>query len=690
MMQRGGFPPTVHHFTLYLNALLPDTKRMLSVLMYMSGDSTTNADLQAFRPVAPDAVSVKEVLRSCGMVGDYSTARQILGLVTQQRFGASVRADESMYNLLLAACNEPAAAKAIVREMRLSRRHRFGSTPPSLFTYTQAITVCRRASDLKSAELFLELSRADGLTPDVFMYTAAIWTAAKVGNSKAARQFLAEAQLQNCSPNEISYNGVLDACASDGEAADAMECYLEMIGRGLNPSGQTFQSLARSIRSVENTTSRVEWLREVYGTMSVDQKAAEVGGPIVDALIQGLGLSERFDDALETFESIAGPADARCLRAILSACSTVHPPRWKEALSILQASDVCTGTADPAHVDPIALGYAMLACSKADQFEESLNLFQLYGGRDTPLPAINSLIGACGRRGRPDMALSVLYDAEDRGVGVDARTYRSAIVACNQAQHRRQKRSPEPSSKTVGFEWWECALSLLRRMKERGLKPDIPSYSSCISACEAASQWQAALSVLQSVLDEEYDLEGGASSLNLHCFNAAISACAKGGAWIEALDVYERMKANQLRPTVVTVGSLIEGLDKAGQKDLATRIHQEGVRAKLIHPWRTTRASSGKSVRAMDLHSFSAAMARAAIRGHVDSIVLSKSWSADDDWVIVVGKGLRSEDEPVLLSAAMSLLRDEYGIEASVDPENAGRIVVPFAQLQKYVSKYTA
>jgi pentatricopeptide repeat protein len=692
MMQGGGFPPTVHHFTLYLNALLPDTKRMLSVLMYMSGDPTASDDLQKFLPVPPDTVSVKTVLRNCGMVGDYSTARQVLSLVKQRRFGKAVQLDESMYNLLLAACDEPAAAKAIVGEMRLSRRHRVGSTPPSPITYTQAITVCRRASDLKSAEHFLKLSRADGLKPDVFMYTAAIWTAAKVGDSRAARQFLAESYLQKCSPNEISYNGVLDACARSEEASDAKECYLEMIASGLNPSGQTFNLLARSIRSVENATVRAEWLREVYSTMNADQRTADVGGPIIEGVIQGLGVLNRFDEALETFESVVGPSDARCLRAILSTCSIVSPPRWKEALSILHESDICSGTTGPTHVDPIALSYAMLACSKADQFEESLNLFQLYGGSDTPLPAINSLIGACGRRGRPDMALSVLNDVEDRGIELDARSYRSAIVACNQGQHRK-KRFAETSSNVVGFEWWECALSLLRRMKERGLRPDMPSYASCISACEAAGQWQAALALLQSVLDdEEESLEGEASSLNLHCFNAAISACAKGGAWIEAVALYELMKSRKgkrLRPTIVTIGSLIEGLDRAGQKDLATRIHQEGVHMKFINPWRITRASTGESILAMDLHSFSAAMARAAIRGHVDSIAMSKFPFAKEAWTIVVGKGLRSDDEPVLLPTTLSLLRDEYGIEAKVDPQNCGRVVVPFEQLQRYVTEYT-
>ena len=120
------------------------------------------------------------------------------------------------------------------------------------------------------------------------------------------------------------------------------------------------------------------------------------------------------------------------------------------------------------------------------------------------------------------------------GVKPDQRSYRSAIIACNQAEHQ-ERRSHKDSAFCVAekarlaeptFEWWECALALLRRMKEDGLKPDIQTLSSCISACEAAGLWQRALGVLQSVIDENEENQDR-KFLNLFCFNAAISSCEK-------------------------------------------------------------------------------------------------------------------------------------------------------------------
>ncbi len=176
----------------------------------------------------------------------------------------------------------------------------------------------------------------------------------------------------------------------------------------------------------------------------------------------------------------------------------------------------------------------MLACSKANAWEESLELLRNFGSNETSIVAFNSLIGACGRGRRPDMAMEILNDMEDSyGVRPDSRSYRNAIIACNQAEHekrreerRKKKKRSKEDAPTPTFEWWECAVSLLRRMQEHGLRADTQTFSSAISACEAAGQWQRALGILQSMLDaDEEGHEDESSVLNQYGFNAVISAC---------------------------------------------------------------------------------------------------------------------------------------------------------------------
>ena len=229
------------------------------------------------------------------------------------------------------------------------------------------------------------------------------------------------------------------------------------------------------------------------------------------------------------------------------------------------------------------------------------------------LVAMNSLIAACGRGGRPDLALQVLSVMKSRyGVEPDSRSYRCAVIACNKAEHdlhRWLKMDSEASgtkSENVmvsdeTVQWWECALSLLRRMREEGLIPDVATYSAAISACDSAGEWQRALGVLQMMIDDDRTAETNSTLLNLYCFNAAISACEKGQAWVEALELYERMldTGEPIRPNIITLNSLLVALENAGQKELAQSMYREAYDRKLVNPWRRTKNEKGQMIEAM-------------------------------------------------------------------------------------------
>lgn len=219
------------------------------------------------------------------------------------------------------------------------------------------------------------------------------------------------------------------------------------------------------------------------------------------------------------------------------------------------------------------------------------------------MESINSLIAACGRVQRPDLALEVITSMESRyGVHPDSRSYRNAAIACNKAQHDELRLSVPTLSffteeKSI-YKWWECALSLLRRMREDALVPDVATFSATISACEAAGEWQRALGVLQMMMD---DVEQDDRLLNIYCFNAAISACEKGQAWVEALELYEQMLeiGGPIFPNVVTLNSLLVALENAGQRELARSKYLEACKLKIVNPWRRTKSITGETVKAM-------------------------------------------------------------------------------------------
>ena len=541
-----------------------------------------------------------------------------------------------------------------------------------------------------------------------------IWVAAQCNDADVAIEILNEMIECNTTPTIVSYNGVFSALASSGNVDMILEIFQEMKrshSRTIHPNFMSYFHIARCLQKLKEDEERLAYLWRVYALMDSRDRQVKVGGHLLEALIQTYGALGHFDEAMNVFDSISGLSNSACLRAVLFACSAAEPPEWETAMSLLHASDIVDDGVGPGLVEPGALCNTMLACSKAGEWEESLQLMRLYGDQsDLSIVAVNSLIAACGRAGRPDMSMEVLYEVEGRGMKLDTRSYRSTIIACNQAEHvyRRslqlEQLQRQDSKETVqtnhGFEWWECAISLLRRMKESGLQPDTPTLSSTISACEAAGQWQRALHILQSAMNDNVSV-----ALNVYCFNAAISACEKGGAWVEALEIYEKMKeqgGTELRPNLVTVSSLILALDNAGQKEFAVNVYREGLRKRYIQtPWRLTKDSSSspnEPIMAMDLHSYSAAMTRAAIRNHMDTLLSrpgkgTMMTSMDtattiSDWTIIVGQGYHSIDgRPILKDTVMNVLRVEYGIDAVVDDRNFGRILIPVGVIQQFISK---
>lgn len=129
----------------------------------------------------------------------------------------------------------------------------------------------------------------------------------------------------------------------------------------------------------------------------------------------------------------------------------------------------------------------------------------------------------------------------------------------------------------------------------------------------------------------------------------------------------------------------MQALDSAGQKELAQSIYDEGVISRAVKPWKTSEDAEGRPIRVLDLHLFSAALARAAVRSYLENLLAGRRRAVVDDLVIVVGKGLRSSAAPVLGAAVSKILSEEYDIVASVVESNIGRLIVEKKDLQKLI-----
>jgi len=713
MVLMSGISPNILH----CNALLASLSRarkddvaldlldcMLNgtVPVFISANATVPVD--DIRMARPDLISINTVLAACSRCKNYRDAKIILQRMKNKEFLGDnkipIKPDSITYNTILSACPNPEAAATILDEMRLSRRERYSSVVPTTVTYTNAITVCRRAEppDLLRARQFLENAIREGVAPNVFMYSAAIWTAERCSDPDAALAFLHEMKSstpsRHCKPNAVTYDGCVSAFASKGKYKEVMQLLQEMKDLGIAWTPVTYKRIAIAISKSDLSDAEVPSVLEpiVYGMKKAD-RSASCSGPLLATLIRAYGSCGLYNKAKKVFRLIRGPTDEACLSAMLYACA--KKTKWQDALFFLHTSDIVADALGPGRIDSVALTYASIACARANQWKEALNVIELYGrfGENgdkaiVSVNAVNSLISACGRSGRADMAVKLLNEMPVRfQVVPDSQSYRFAIIACNQAEQRRQrgKKKGIASVANDALQWWEVALSLLRRMQEDGLMPDAQIYSSVISACESSGQWQRALGVLRSMSVTT----GGEipTPPNLYCVNAAISACEKGGAWLEAVELYERIKSSsrKIRPNFVTVNSLLIALEAAGQREMSESIYKEAIRDDVLSPWKYRKGSDGQRIRAIDLHQFSQPLAKVAVRTALESVLGTRpQFDVTSDLVIIVGKGNRSEDGTPTLRPVVQELLEEMGIPSSVPDGNTGRIIIKSIDLIEF------
>ena len=105
-------------------------------------------------------------------------------------------------------------------------------------------------------------------------------------------------------------------------------------------------------------------------------------------------------------------------------------------------------------------------------------------------------------------------------------------------------------------------------MPGAGIKPDVVSYNAAISACKKGGKWGKALALLE-------EMHGEGIEPNVITYSAAISACEKGGQWEKALSLLKEMRGVGIKPNVITYNAAIQACASAGQSIQALQMFDE-------------------------------------------------------------------------------------------------------------------
>lgn len=193
----------------------------------------------------------------------------------------------------------------------------------------------------------------------------------------------------------------------------------------------------------------------------------------------------------------------------------------------------------------------------------------------------NVALKACATSARWREAVDTLASMRAReGLHPDVLSYNTAISACS--RH--------------GDGHWADASSLLEQMREDGLQPSTRTYNSCLASCARGGLYLEAQALLDELTPspalgrggggrgkgrdegptEEAERErqqarqkAGLAVADEANFNAAITACARGGAWAEATALLDRMAAHGVAPTASSYLQAMQALTSASPPRLA-------------------------------------------------------------------------------------------------------------------------
>jgi len=176
----------------------------------------------------------------------------------------------------------------------------------------------------------------------------------------------------------------------------------------------------------------------------------------------------------------------------------------------------------------------------------------------------NALLAACADAARRrdasagDAALGVLRKMEERGVAPDSRSFSAAVAAAEPAGAEGLLAEFESSALASDPEGapfvycaamraslrageWEAALSLVDRMRARGVGPDSHCLGAALEACRAGRDGERAEAELAAARTMHADAPHRLSGVLV---STAMGACVRGGRWESALAIFDAHAAD--------------------------------------------------------------------------------------------------------------------------------------------------
>jgi len=345
--------------------------------------------------------------------------------------------------------------------------------------------------------------------------------------------------------------------------------------------------------------------------------------------------------------------------AVMNACARDH--QWKQSLAFLHDMQV-----DGVVPNIVSYNVCLSALEKSKKWTIALELMKKIKLSGLPLQSItyNTVISACAKSRKMSVCEEIFQMMKDDGFKPDRFTYSSLLNGYRKTRDWdsmfkviREMRESDITLDAVIYSTviGACAdagkprkaFQLFEEMQSGGIKPNEVVYSCLLRSCETVKQ-------VDSLLAE---MSNQGIQKNSVVFTSAINVSHKVGGIDNAVRWFDQMLNEGIKPDWVAYMSLFEVLSNADEVETLDEYYKRGLQSEILCHFAKTGSKNQVTV---DLHGWSTALARAALRNVMQGYQQTYECCGTIlPLSILTGKGF-SKNQPVLRPAVTKMLETEF------------------------------
>eukprot|EP00210_Caulerpa_lentillifera_P000292 g285.t1 len=481
------------------------------------------------REVDPDAVTYNTLMNGYLKSGNYGKVFKLFDEMKRKYITPS----SITFGIVIRACAQTGNLR---RALRLFNRMKSDhELIPNEFIYSALLKVCITVKDLKIAQRIFEEMISTGIEVNNIILNTMIDVYAECCTKRNGKQYLKKCReiledlgRTEVKANEQTYATLLKLCARVSLTFDAMDILEEMRNKGLRPSVVSYNTVIDGITKDKNLSNKEVLVLHTKITHAMKKEGIQQNTRTFNSLMRIALRLGSLNKAIEAFNQM------KVLK--------------------LQPSEVTYGT--------LIKCYEKLGnSSKGKEYlKPCLDLFEEceQNGLKMGSEGYTSLLSACAKAPNIKEALRVWDKIQKEKIKPKTYLFNAMINAC-----------------VCGGDD-DKAVELFEAMKKKRLKPDGTTYATMIKCFEKFGDPSFADSYLKLCFDlyeecnqagRRMDAEGMIEKNvkpDVFLYNALIHACSCSGDKNKAIEIFEAMKKEGLKPNAITFGTLIKCYGKLG------------------------------------------------------------------------------------------------------------------------------